>query len=374
VGCTLVVTNDFPPRTGGIQSFVHSLVAGQPAGSVVVYAPAFAGAERFDAGLAHPVVRHPGPLMLPVPPVGRRARELIRRYGVDSVLFGAAFPLGLLAPGLRAAGVRRAVGLTHGHEAAWALVPGGRAGLRRVAAGLDALTYLGSYTAAAISRALRPADRAKLVRLHPGVDHEHFRPDAGGAARRAALGLGDVPVIVCVSRLVRRKGQDMLIRALPAIRARVPEATLLIVGAGPDESRLRGLAAAVGADAVRFTGGVSHAELPSYYGAGDVFAMPCRTRLRGLDVEGLGMVYLEASACGLPVVAGNSGGAPDAVLPGVTGTLVDGRDATGVAATITDLLRDRPRAAELGRRGRAWAVAEWGWDRQVRRLAELLRN
>jgi phosphatidylinositol alpha-1,6-mannosyltransferase len=373
MGRTLVVTNDFPPRTGGIQSFLAALLDRLPPERVVVYAPAWAGAAAHDAAAAYPVVRHPGSLMLPVPSVARRAKDLARRHGCDSVLFGAAAPLGALAPTLRAAGVRRAVGITHGHEAGWALVPGGRAGLRRIGAGLDVLTYLGDYTRRMIGDALRPADRAKLVRLHPGVDAERFRPDAGGAQRRAELGLTERPVIVCVSRLVRRKGQDTLIRALPAIRKRVPGTALLLVGDGPDRGYLQQLARDVrAAEDVIFAGAVPGADLPSWYGAGDVFAMPCRTRRRGLDVEGLGMVYLEASACGLPVLAGDSGGAPDAVRDGVTGRVIDGESPGAASHVLATMLMDRQLASRLGNAGRAWALSEWGWDLQAERLLDLL--
>jgi len=373
MGRTLVVTNDFPPRTGGIQSFVGALVERLPAEEVVVYAPAWAGAAAFDAAASYPVVRHPGSLMLPVPSVARRARDLARRHSCDSVLFGAAAPLGVLAPLLRAAGVRRAVGITHGHEAGWALLPGGRAGLRRIAAGLDAMTYLGDYTRRMIGDALRPADRAKLVRLHPGVDATRFAPGAGGAARRAEVGLTGRPVIVCVSRLVRRKGQDTLIRALPAIRRRVEGTALLLVGDGPDRGYLQALVREVRVVSdVVFAGAVPDADLPGWYGAGDVFAMPCRTRRRGLDVEGLGMVYLEASACGLPVLAGDSGGAPDAVLDGLTGRVIDGESAGAAAHVLAAMLTDRQMARRLGDAGRAWTLSEWGWDLQTQRLRELL--
>ncbi|HUR75772.1 MAG TPA: glycosyltransferase family 4 protein [Sporichthya sp.] len=371
----LVVTNDYPPRAGGIQSFVEALVRRLPPDEVVVYAPAWPGAPAYDAAEPYAVERHPRSLMLPEPTVARRARELARRYACDRVLFGAAAPLGLLAPGLREAGVRRSIGITHGHESAWALLPGARTALRRIGAGLDVVTYLGEYTRRLIGSALAPADRGKLARLHPAVDAGVFHPGAGRAERRAALGLGDRPVVVCVSRLVKRKGQDVLIRALPEIRRRVPAALLLVVGSGPDAGRLRRLAATTGVEGdVVFAGGVPWGELPSWYAAGDVFAMPCRTRRRGLDVEGLGMVYLEASASGLAVVAGNSGGAPDAVLAGRTGHVVDGRSPAAVAERIAVLLSDPAAAAAMGAAGRAWAVEEWNWDLQTRRLLELFDN
>jgi phosphatidylinositol alpha-1,6-mannosyltransferase len=375
MGRTLVVTNDFPPRTGGIQSFVAGLVERLPPDQVVVYAPAWTGAAAHDAAADYPVVRHPGSLMLPVPTVARRARELVRQHRCDSVLFGAAAPLALLAPSLREVGVRRAVAITHGHEAGWALLPGGRAGLRRIGAGLDSLTYLGDYTRRLIGDALRPRDRAKLVRLHPGVDAERFRPDAGGAARRAEAGLAGRPVIVCVSRLVRRKGQDTLVRALPAIQKRVAGTALLLVGDGPDRSYLHELARRVRVvEDVVFAGAVAETDLPGWYGAGDVFAMPCRTRRRGLDVEGLGMVYLEASACGLPVLAGDSGGAPDAVLDGTTGRVIDGESTGAASHVLAMMLTNRQMARRLGDAGRAWTLSEWGWDLQAQRLAELLNG
>src|SRR5215471_20765205 len=166
----LIVTNDFPPRSGGIQSFVHALATRLPAGSVVVYAPAWPGAAEFDARQPFPVVRHPGSLMLPVPSVGARACALLAEHGCDSVLFGAAAPLGLLAPRLRAAGAERLVGLTHGHEAGWAALPGARSLLRRIGDEVDVLTYLAEYFRTRMARALSSAAATRMVKLTPGVD------------------------------------------------------------------------------------------------------------------------------------------------------------------------------------------------------------
>jgi phosphatidylinositol alpha-1,6-mannosyltransferase len=368
---TLVVTNDFPPRAGGIQSFVHAVTG--LLGDVVVYAPAWPGAAEFDAAQPFPVVRHPTSLMLPVPSVARRSREILRAESCDAVWFGAAAPLGLLGPTMRRAGARRVVATTHGHEAGWAQLPVARTMLRRIAAGVDVLTYLGDYTRGRLTRALSAEQAAKLARLAPGVDAALFRPGAGGSAVRAAHDLGDRPVIVCVSRLVRRKGQDTLIRALPRVRAEIPDATLLIVGEGPYLRDLRALATQVGVgSAVRFTGSVPSAQLPAHYDAGDVFAMPCRTRRAGLDVEGLGIVYLEASATGLPVIAGRSGGAPDAVLAGQTGAVVDGTDVAAVADELVRLLTDRDLARQLGAAGRAWVESEWSWDAAAAALRSML--
>jgi phosphatidylinositol alpha-1,6-mannosyltransferase len=372
VSRTLLVTNDFPPRPGGIQQFVHNLAVRQPPNSLVVYASRWKGWETFDAGQPFPVVREDTSMLLPTPAVARRAAEIARDYDCDRVWFGAAAPLGLLAAGLRErAGIQRAVACTHGHETGWAALPGARALLRRIARGVDVVTYLGEYTRTRLARAV--GDLTTLEQLAPGVDTDTFRPTVSGRPVRQRLGLDDRPVIVCVSRLVRRKGQDSLIRALPAIRRRVRDTALLLVGAGPYRSTLETMAREEGvAEHVRFSGNVPWADLPAHYAAGDVFAMPCRTRRAGLDVEGLGIVYLEASATGLPVVGGDSGGAPDAVREGETGFVVGGHDRDALVERLTAVLGDRMLARRLGDAGRAWVEAEWRWDTQADRLTALL--
>ncbi len=359
---TLLVTNDFPPRLGGIQSFLYELVKRQPPDSIVVYASNYAGAAGFDAAQPFPVLRHPTGLLLPTPAARARALAVARDHDCDGVWFGAAAPLGLLAPAFRQAGARRIVATTHGHEVGWALLPGARTALRRIGDGCDVVTYLGDYTRGRLAPVL--AGRTQLRRLTPGVDSQRFHPDADGQPIRDRYRLGDRPVIVCVSRLVARKGQDALIRCLPRIRARVPGTALLLVGSGPHERTLRRLAADhdVAADVV-FTGRVEADELPMHYAAGDVFAMPCRTRRGGADVEGLGIVYLEASATALPVVAGDSGGAPDAVRADETGYVVDGRDPDVIADRICALLSDPALRRQLGRAGRAWVEQDWQWTR-----------
>lgn len=373
---TLIVTNDFPPRPGGIQAFVHNMAVRQPAGSIVVYASTWRdGAEcaRFDAEQPFPVIRDRTKVMVPTPRVTRRAAEILRAEQCDAVWFGAAAPLGLMAPALRRAGAGRLLGMTHGHEAAWAQLPVARQLLRRIGAGTDTLTYLGEYTRSRIAGAVGPEAAARMVQLPPGVDERTFHPDSGGAEVRRRLGLADRPVVVCVSRLVPRKGQDTLIEAMPQILADVPDAVLLIVGGGPYRADLEKLAQARGvAGSVRFTGSVPWEELPAHYGAGDVFAMPCRTRRGGLDVEGLGIVYLEASATGLPVVAGDSGGAPDAVLEGETGYVVPGGSAQAAAERIVRLLADEQLRRRMGEAGRRWVERSWRWDLLAGRLTSLL--
>jgi phosphatidylinositol alpha-1,6-mannosyltransferase len=368
---TLLVTNDFPPRPGGIQVFAHRLALLQPPGSLVVYASTWRGAAQFDAEQPFEVVREDTKVLLPTPSVARRAADLARAHGCDTVWFGAAAPLGLLAAGLRRrGGVERAVAQTHGHEVGWAALPGARSMLRRVGRGVDVSTYLTEYQRVRLAPVL-----PRLARLAPGVDADAYHPKVDGSAVRERHGLDDRPVVVCVSRLVPRKGQDALIRALPLVRRRVPAAALLIVGGGPYRAALTRLAAAVGvADAVVFTGTVPWADLPAHYAAGDVYAMPCRTRRRGLDVEGLGIVYLEASATGLPVLAGESGGAPDAVRDGETGYVVDGRDLRAIADRLATLLLDRALAERMGRAGREWVEARWRWETQGARLTALLRG
>ncbi|MET9322647.1 glycosyltransferase family 4 protein [Streptomyces sp. NPDC003038] len=377
---TLIVTNDFPPRPGGIQAFLHNMALRLDPDRVVVYASTWKrsaeGREAtaaFDAEQPFQVVRDRTTMLLPTPRVTRRAVRLLREHGCESVWFGAAAPLGLMGPALRRAGARRLVATTHGHEAGWAQLPAARQLLRRIGEGTDTITYLGEYTRSRIASAVTEEAAARMVQLPPGVDEKTFHPESGGVEVRARLGLTDRPVVVCVSRLVPRKGQDTLIRSMPRILAAVPDAVLLIVGGGPYEADLRALAAATGvAGSVVFTGAVPWEELPAHYGAGDVFAMPCRTRRGGLDVEGLGIVYLEASATGLPVVAGDSGGAPDAVLDGETGWVVPGGSPEDAADRISTLLLDPELRARMGERGRAWVEERWRWDLLAERLRELL--
>jgi phosphatidylinositol alpha-1,6-mannosyltransferase len=414
---TLIVTNDFPPRQGGIQSFVHELALRLDPGQLTVYAPRWDGDAAFDAAQPFEVVRHPTSLMIGGPSVRRRAAELARSRRAEVVIFGASAPLGLITPVLRKAGVRQAIAITHGHEAGWAALPVARQLLRRIGERTDVVTYLGEYFRVRLASALGPRAAARMARLHPGVDAGTFRPDPGARQLiRDRYGLADRPVVVCVSRLVARKGQDTLLRAWPAVIDQVPEAALLIVGGGPYAKTLHQLAGRAGLTAearvagqapagdraepaapagprperaapagdraepaapasrpsVYFTGAVPRAELPAHYAAGDVFSMPCRTRRGGLDVEGLGIVYLEASAAGLPVVGGDSGGAPDAILEGETGYVVGGRDVTALSDRLVALLRDPAGARAMGEKGRAWVERDWNWDLVASRLRALI--
>ena len=371
----LLVTNDFPPRRGGIQSYLEQFadrVATMGEHQLVVYAPRWNGAQEYDRAAPFPVVRHPGTLMLPEPGVDRRMRGLIREHDIETLWFGAAAPLALLGPRAREAGVRRVLACTHGHEVGWSMLPGARAALRRIGNDSDVITYISRYTRGRFASAFGP--RARLEHLPPGVDTDRFEPDSVSRAQlRAHYGLGQRPVVVCISRLVPRKGQDMLIKAWPDICRRVDGAALVIVGGGPYGETLQGLAAECGVDSdVVFTGSVPTAELPGHYAMADVFAMPCRTRGGGLDVEGLGIVFLEASASGVPVVAGDSGGAPETVRDGETGRVVDGRSNVEIVEAICDLLADPDAARQMGRAGREWIRRDWNWNTHTSRLVELL--
>jgi phosphatidylinositol alpha-1,6-mannosyltransferase len=367
----LLVTNDFPPRAGGIQQYCHNLVVRLPADQVLVYAPAWPGASEFDAAQPFRVVRHPTSRMLPGRQVERRAVALVREFQPRVVVFGATFPLALLAGRItRATGVP-CVGWTHGVEVAVGRVPLVRGLMARVAGDLRLATAVSNWSAERVRRAVR--GRCPVEWLVSGVDADAYHPGVDGRPVRDRHRLGDAPVCVCVSRLVPRKGQDVLIRAWPSVLARVPDARLLLVGGGSYERRLRRLAAAGPAAArIVLTGEVPWADLPAHYAAGDVFAMPCRTRWLGLDLEALGVVYLEAAATGLPVVAGRSGGAPETVEAGLTGLVVDGHKAGEVGLAVAGLLADPTRARAMGAAGRRMVEAEFAWPAVATRFEKLL--
>jgi phosphatidylinositol alpha-1,6-mannosyltransferase len=365
----LVVTNDFPPRQGGIENFVRSLCDELP--EPVVYTSSELGDQVYDASLPFPVIRDHTSMLLPTARVTKNAVRLLREHGADRVLFGAAAPLGLMGPVLRRAGARRIVAMTHGHETWWAGVPGARQALRRIGNAADTVTTVSSWCEQHIAPALSPAAVRRMRRLTPGVDTQRFFPGSGGEQVRKGFGLEGIPVVACVSRLIARKGQDTLIRAWPRVLAAVPDAKLLLVGGGPDRERLEGLAKPI-ASSVVFTGPVPWADIPPYVDAADVFAMPCRTRRFGLEPEALGIVTLEASATGKPVVIGDSGGTPDTVKHGETGYLVDPYNPVAVGVRIIELLGDPDRARAMGAAGREWVEQNWSWTRSGVVLRELL--
>jgi phosphatidylinositol alpha-1,6-mannosyltransferase len=365
-----VVTNDFPPRIGGINDYVAQLVRRLPAGTVTVIASRWPGHEAHDRTFPQEVVRLPTSTLLPTPGVAREVQALLRARRPSVVLFGAIWPLGHLGPAIRRRCDIAYGGFAHGFELTGARVPGLLRGIGRDASLLTAVSDWAR-------RRLEPAFgwTGRMALLPSGVDADAFRPDVSDALVRDRHDLGDAPVIACVSRLVARKGQDLLIAALPCIRAAHPDVRLLIVGSGPDEARLRRLARRGDcADRVLFTGAVPYAELPAHFRAGTLFAMPCRARRFGLDVEALGAVFLQAAAVGRPVLAGASGGAPEAVRDGETGVVVDPHDAPALADRCIALLDDPARADAMGRAGAEWVHRDWTWEAMTARLQQLLHD
>ena len=372
----LCVTNDFGPRAGGIETFVIGLIERRPFGSTIVYTSAQDASAEYDArwlkDFGVTVIRDKSKILLPTPRVAQALRKLIEKERIEVAAFGAAAPLGLLSASMKKSGVKRTVALTHGHEVWWAKVFPFNLLMRRIGATVDSLTYLGEFTRNAISAALSQEASHAMVKIAPGIDVDHFKP-VDAASLRAELGLTNKRVIVSVGRLVHRKGQDHLIESMPAILKVHPDAHLLLVGKGPYLEHLAKLVAKNGLqDSVSFIGRIQYAELPAYICCGDIFAMPSRSRLMGLEVEGLGIVYLEASACGLPVIAGKSGGAPDAVIDGTTGLVVDGTNNEEIAKAAIALLSDPSKAQSMGAAGRQWIIDEWRWEIWAKRFDSLL--
>ena len=363
----LLVTNDFGPRTGGIETFVIGLLERITGHRVIVFTSGQDETSEHDQDWLNKfgvqVIRDKSKILLPSWRVTRSVKKIVLENKIDVVIFGAAAPLAFMSKSLRKIGVKKIVALTHGHEVWWAKIFPFNLAIKRIGNNVDYLTYLGEFTRLAISTALSEENRKKLVRIAPGIDTSHFIPRADGFQKRNELGLQDKKIIISVGRLVHRKGQDKLIEAMPAILEKIPNAHLLIVGEGPYKEFLEKLVSKLSLTKnVTFAGRVLYDKLPTYLSAADLFAMPSRSRFFGLEVEGLGIVYLEASACGIPVVAGISGGAPDAVLEGITGFCVDGTNVAEVADAVIEICRDAQRASNMGAAGRNWIVDKWRWD------------
>jgi phosphatidyl-myo-inositol dimannoside synthase len=373
----LCITNDFGPRAGGIETFVIGLIERLPRSRVIVYTSAQDNSEEYDRrwfeDFGVEVVRDKAKILLPTPGVAYCVKAIVRERKISTVFFGAAAPLGLLSRTLRKAGVKEIVALTHGHEVWWSKVWPFSIAMKSISRHVNHLTYLGEYTRSAIAASVTKEAAAGMVKIAPGIDTDHFSPQ-DATQLRSELGLSEKKVIVSVGRLVHRKGQDVLIEAMPGILREVPEAHILMIGEGPYRSYLENRVKALGLhERITFIGRIQYADLPKYICVGDLFVMPSRSRLAGLEVEGLGIVYLEASACGLPVIAGNSGGAPDAVLEGETGLVVDGTSKAEVAAAVVELLSDPDRSKAMGIRGRQWIIQEWRWEIWSSRFAQLLK-
>ncbi|MGZ5287993.1 MAG: glycosyltransferase family 4 protein [Actinomycetota bacterium] len=363
---TLVVTNDYPPRVGGIQRTLEALVDQLPPDRVSVFCPDWDETEAFDAAAPYRVLRQPERFLWPTPEVVRRVEDAVRETGAEVVLFGATYPLAMIGPRLAARGIPY-LAAAHGFEYWLSVMPGAHSLMRYATSKAARVPVMCSAFIARTVRTAVPA-RVPVSVLYPGADIEAFHPDLPTDDLRERYALGDRPLVVCVSRLVARKGQDVLIEGMSEVRRRVPNATLLIVGGGPYEDRLRDLAGEAPEGSVIFAGQVSEEELPRHYAVGDVFAMPCRTRLGGLEVEGWGNVFIEAAACGRPVVVGDSGGAREALVDGETGMLVDGADVASVADAVAALLGDPALARRMGEAGRARVERSHTWPAIAERL------
>jgi phosphatidylinositol alpha-1,6-mannosyltransferase len=366
----LLVTNDFPPKIGGIQSLLWEWWRRLPPDSFAVLTSPHDGAAEFDAAQPFLVRRVPEPVLLPHPVMVNRVNRMAREVGADLVVLDPALPLGLIGPSLD---LPYDVVL-HGAEVT---VPGrlplSKQTLAHVLRRARHVIAAGGYPAA---EAVHAAGRAlPLTVVPPGVDVDRFQPldDAGRRAARARLGLPvDGPLVVGISRLVPRKGFDVTIRAVAELARSRPGLTLALAGAGRDRDRLEGIARDLGAP-VRFLGRVPHDDLPALYACGDVFAMLCRNRWAGLEQEGFGIVFSEAAASGVPQVAGLSGGAAEAVADGVTGLVVERPDhVPSVAAALAELLDDPDRRRAMGIAARERAVTEFSYDVLARRLGRVL--
>lgn len=353
----MVITNDFPPRKGGIQTFVEQLVCQMYPKSIVVITSDWPGAKEYDAKLPFDVKRISGSVLLPTPRRIKQIKRLIKQYDCDQVLFGALAPLALMSQSLKRAGIKNIVALTHGHEAGWAKIPVLRFLLSRCAKNVDVITYLTKYTKEQIEPLL--PNSTKLVQLTPAVDSNRYAPLNNNQREviRARFNLVDNIVLLGVSRLMPRKGFDSVIKVMPNLVSEFPNLKFVVVGGGPDRNRLVRLAKRYGvANSVIFIGSVAHQDLADIYNIADVFVMPCRTRFAGLDVEGFGIVYLEAAACGVSVIAGTSGGAPEAVIESETGLVADKES---LESAIQKLLRDKSLRDQFGQAGRNWVMREF---------------
>ena len=368
---SLLVTNDFPPKVGGIQSYLSELWQRLPPEETTVLTTPHPDAAEFDAGLAFRVERVQSTVLWPSRAVSRRADALAREVGADVIFVDPMLPLGLIGPRLRAAPY---IVIAHGAEITVpGRLPGSAALGRRVLRGAAGVVAAGEYAAdACVRTARRPVPR---VVIPPGVDPARFHPidpAARAEVRRRYRLDPERPLILGLSRLVPRKGFDVLIRALAGLDDSVQ---LAIAGSGRDERRLMDLAVSHQVHPrVRFLGRVADDEIAPLYASADVFAMLCRDRWAGLEAEGFGIVFVEAAACGVPSVAGRSGGSHEAVVDGETGYVVEPRDVDAVRTALARLLGDDTLRARFGAAARERAVRELAYDVLTERLLPLTRG
>lgn len=365
----LLVTNDFPPKIGGIQNYLWELWRRLPPENVTVLTTPYRGAATFDATAPMRIVRTREPVLLPQRGLARQIRSLATEVGAETVLLDPALPLGALGPRL---GLSYGVVL-HGAEVAIpARLPGLAALMAHVLRSASLVISAGGYAAEEAARCAGTA--LPIVEVPPGVDTERFVPRGIDEQRsiRARFGFDDGPLVVSLSRLVPRKGFDTVISAVSSLASEHPGLALAIGGSGRDRARLERLARGSAAT-IRFVGRVGTDDLPKFMAMGDVFAAPCRSRWAGLEQEGFGIVFAEAAACGVAAVAGRSGGSHEAVWHGQTGLVVDRPDRTAaVAGAISHLLSDRARRSEMGTAARAAAAEHFDYGTLAQRLLAAL--
>lgn len=362
----LLVTNDFPPKVGGIQSYLWELWRRLPPDEFVVHTTPYEGTDEFDAAQPFTVIRSPEPWLLPQPVLVRRVNQLIEEHDIDLVILDPAVPVGLIGPHLDVPyGV-----VLHGAEVT---IPGRlpitQQLMNRVLKGAVGVISAGGYAAAEAERAV--GRDLPIAIVPPGVDTSRITPldEAGRTAARARLGLPtDGPLVTSASRLVPRKGMDVLIRASVHVRERHPDVHVAISGSGRDTKRLQGIVDELGAP-VTMLGRLPDASMPDLYACGDVFSVLCRTRWGGLEQEGFGIIFVEAAAAGVPQVAGRSGGAHEAVAHEETGLIVDDpTDERAVADAISSLLDDPERRAAMAVASRTRVESEFDYDGLAARL------
>lgn len=368
---SLLVTNDFPPKVGGIQSYLSQLWQRLPASETTVLTTPHVGAAEFDAKLDFRVERVSSRVLLPTHDIAKRADALAREVGADVVFVDPMLPLGLIGSRLHHAPY---IVIAHGAEITLpGRLPGTHALGRRVLRGAAGVVAAGEYAAdACVRTAGQPVPH---VVIPPGVDPQRFHP-LDAAERATVRGKYRIdperPLILGLSRLVPRKGFDVLIRALAGLDDSVQ---LAIAGSGRDESRLMDLAVAHQVHPrVRFLGRLPEAEVAPLYASADVFSMLCRDRWGGLEAEGFGIVFVEAAACGVPSVAGRSGGSHEAVVDGETGFVVPPRDVDAVRDALARLLGDDGLRARLGAAAQERATRELSYDVLAARLLPLTRG
>ena len=368
----LLVTSSFVPGRGGIESYLAGLCA-ELAPDLAVLAPATRDGGPIPE-LPYPTVGYERQMLMPGNDLVRAVDRAARELGADRILFGTPWPLTLIAPRVAALGYSYGFVVYGAELLIPTAVPALRGFMLEVLARSEVVVSCSNYT---LDR-LRAMLRGRSLRMPPGerlparVDMQRFHPDVDVAEVRARFGLSaEDRIVLSLGRLVVRKGVHRMIDAMPAVQERVPEAVFVVAGSGPEEKHLRAQARSAGSR-VLFTGRVDERDAPALFAAADAFTLPVADRYLGLEVEGLGVVMLEAGACGTPSVIGRSGGSPETVIDGETGYVIDGRDRSALADRVADLLGRPDESAEMGRKARSFVEREFATAPLPRPLVDWL--